>query len=40
MKKILEIFKTDISKIWKRKIAVVILIGLLFITGCAVRVVN
>lgn len=33
MKKILEIFKTDISKIWKRKIAVVILIGLLFIPG-------
>lgn len=33
MKKIFEIFKLDIKKIWKRKIAVIILIGLLFIPG-------
>ena len=33
MKKIIEIFKTDMKKVWKRKIAVIILIGLLFIQG-------
>ena len=33
MKKIIEIFKTDMKKVWKRKIAVIILIGLLFIPG-------
>ena len=33
MRKILEIFKTDMKKVWKRKIAVIILIGLLFIPG-------
>ena len=33
MKKIIEIFKTEMKKVWKRKIAVIILIGLLFIPG-------
>lgn len=33
MKKIFQVFKNDISKIFKRKIAVIILVGLLFIPG-------